>query len=75
MVRQGDRPPRGGRTVTTHNGRRLDRIRDKLIPQHQEMKVETDTDLDGGFTLTFFGPDGKPILVYRMVGVSYEAIT
>ena len=59
--------------MTTHNGRRLDRIRDKLIPQ-QEMKVETNTDPDGGFTLTFFGPDGKPILVYRMVGVSYEAL-
>ena len=60
--------------MTTHNGRRLDRIRDKLIPQHQEMKVEIDTDPDGGFTLTFFGPDEKPILVYRLVGVSYERL-
>ncbi len=60
--------------MTTHNGRRLDRIRDKLTPPHQEMKVETDTDPDGGFTLTFFGPDGKPILISRMVGVSYEAL-
>jgi len=60
--------------VTTHNGRRLDRIRDKLTPPHQEMKVETDTDPDGGFTLTFFWDDGKPSLVYRMVGVSYEAL-
>ncbi len=60
--------------MTTHNGRRLDRIRDKLIPQHQEMKVETDTDPDGGFTLTFFGSDGKPILIYRMVGVPYERL-
>jgi len=38
------------------------------------MKVETDTDPDGGFTLTFFWDDGKPSLVYRMVGVSYEAL-
>lgn len=60
--------------MTTHNGRRLDRIRDKLIPQHQEMKVETETDPDR-VTLTFFESDGKPILVYKMVGVSYEAIT
>ena len=60
--------------MTTPSGRRLDKIRDKLIPQHQEMKVETDTDPDGGFILTFFGSDGKPILVYRMVGVSYEAL-
>ena len=60
--------------MTTHNERRLDRIRDQLTPPHQEMKVETDTDPDGGFTLTFFGPDEKPILVYRLVGVSYEAL-
>ena len=60
--------------MTTPNGRRLDRIRDKLIPQHQEMKVETDTDPDRGFTLTFFGSHGKPVLIYRMVGVSYERL-
>jgi len=60
--------------MTTHNGRRLDRIRDKLIPDRTEMKVETHTDPDGGFTLTFFGPDGEPFYVHKMVGVSYEAI-
>ena len=59
--------------MTTHNGHRLDKIRDKLIPSQQEMKVETDP--DGGFALTFYGADGEPFLVYRMVGVSYEAIT
>lgn len=62
--------------MTTHNGRRLDKIRDKLDPvQAPEMKVETDTDPDGGFTLTFYGSDGEPFLIHKMVGVSYEAIT
>ena len=59
--------------MTTHNGRRLDRIRDKLIPQHQEMKVETETDPDR-VTLTFFESDGKPYLIYKLVGVSYERL-
>ncbi len=61
--------------MTTHNGRRLDKIRDKLIPDRTEMKVETDPDSDGGFTLTFYGSDGEPFYVHKMVGVSYEAIT
>ena len=60
--------------MTTHNGRRLDKIRDKLIPDRTEMKVETD-DPDGGFTLMFYGSDGEPFYVHKMVGVSYEAIT
>ena len=57
----------------TTNGRRLDKIRDKLTPQHQEMKIETETDPDR-LTLTFFGSDGKPYLIYRLVGVSYERL-
>jgi hypothetical protein len=62
--------------VTTHNGRRLDKIRDKLDPiQVPDMKVETDPDPDGGYTLTIYGDDGEPFLIHKMVGVSYEAIT
>ena len=59
--------------MTTPNGRRLDKIRDKLTPQHQEMRIETETDPDG-VTLTFFGSDGKPNLIYKLVGVSYERL-
>ncbi len=59
--------------MTTPNGRRLDKIRDKLIPQHQEMKVETETDPDR-VTLTFFESDGNPYLIYKLVGVSYERL-
>lgn len=59
--------------MTTPNGRRLDKIRDKLTPQQQEMKIETDTDPDR-VTLTFFRSDGNPILVYRLVGVCYERL-
>jgi len=64
--------------MTTHNGRRLDKIRDKLDPvQVPETKVENlvDTDPDAGFTMTFYGADGEPFLIHKMVGVSYEAIT
>ncbi len=56
--------------MTTPDGRRLDKICDKLIPQHREMKVETEKDPDR-VTLTFFEPDGKPYLIYKLVGVSY----
>ena len=55
--------------MTTPNGRRLDKIRDKLIPQHEEMKVETETDPDR-LIMTFFGSDEKPYLIYKLVGVS-----
>jgi len=61
--------------MISHNGRRLDKIREKLDPvQASEMKVETDPGPDGGFTLTWFGPDGEPFAIH-MGGVSYEAIT
>ena len=38
------------------------------------LRSRYDPDPDGGFTLTFFGSDGKPVLIYRMVGVPYERL-
>jgi len=61
--------------MTTHNGRRLDKIRDRLDPiQVPDMKVETDPGPDEGFTLTTYGEDGKPISIH-IGGVSIGAIT
>ena len=37
------------------------------------MKVETETDPDR-VTLTFFESDGKPYLIYKLVGVSHERL-
>jgi len=61
--------------MTSNNGKRLDKIADRLDPiQVPDMKVETDDGDDGGFTLTTAGEDGKPISVH-IGGVFIEAIT